>query len=423
MRRCGKVLILWLALAACVIPSLAVAADAKLRQGDYVAVIGDSITEQQLYSLYIEDYLLMCKPAAGLQVTQFGWGGETAPGFARRMANDMLRFHASAATTCFGMNDGGYSPLDPGKAQRYRVGQKSIVAQLKKGGVRLIVVGSPGCVDADTFRNSPQQAAMYNKTLAGMRDVARQVAQEEEVMFADVFEPMMETMTKAKAKYGRVYHLGGGDGVHPDRNGHLVMAYAFLKALGCDGNVGTITLSDGKAEVSEGHKVLSYEGGADRINVEIESSRYPFCFYGDPTQPNSTRGVLEFLPFNDELNRLKLVVTGLKGERLKVTWGQASKEFSADQLAKGINLAAEFLDNPFSAPFRKVEEKIAQQQGVEVPLVKSAIHGLPVYRELLPEETETLERLAEKLVKKDQQAREQSAAAVTPVKHTIRIEP
>ncbi len=28
----------------------------------------------------------------------------------------------------------------------------------------------------------------------------------------------------------------GRDGVHPDRNGHLVMAYAFLKALGCDGN-------------------------------------------------------------------------------------------------------------------------------------------------------------------------------------------
>ena len=32
------------------------------------------------------------------------------------------------------------------------------------------------------------------------------------------------------------------DGVHPAANGHLIMAYAFLKGLGCDGNVGTITL-------------------------------------------------------------------------------------------------------------------------------------------------------------------------------------
>ena len=210
-------------------------------------------------------------------------GRETAPGFAGRMANDMLRFHATVATTCFGMNDGGYSPMDPGKEQRYRDGQKSIVAQLKKGGVRLIVVGSPGCVDADAFRNDAKMAAMYNKTLSQLRDAARDVAKEEGVVYADVFDPMLDAMTKAKAKYGRTYHLAGGDGVHPDRNGHLVMAYAFLKALGCDGNIGTITvdLAGNKAEATEGHKVLSFAGG----QLEIESAKYPFCFYGDPAQP------------------------------------------------------------------------------------------------------------------------------------------
>ena len=105
------------------------AASPSLQPGDYVAVIGDSITEQRLFSLYIEDYLLMCKPAADLRVTQFGWGGETAPSFAGRMANDASRFRPSVATTCFGMNDGGYSPMDPDKAQRYRDGQNSIVKQ------------------------------------------------------------------------------------------------------------------------------------------------------------------------------------------------------------------------------------------------------------------------------------------------------
>ena len=70
----------------------AIGADAQLKPNDYVAVIGDSITEQRLYSMFIEDYLLMCQPAADLRVTQFGWGGETAPGFAGRMDNDMLPF-------------------------------------------------------------------------------------------------------------------------------------------------------------------------------------------------------------------------------------------------------------------------------------------------------------------------------------------
>ena len=36
------------------------------------------------------------------------------------------------------------------------------------------------------------------------------------------------------------YHVAGADGVHPAANGHLIIAYAFLKALGCDGNIGTI---------------------------------------------------------------------------------------------------------------------------------------------------------------------------------------
>ena len=287
----------------------ATAADPKLQPGDYVAVIGDSITEQQLYSLYIEDYLLMCQPARDLRVTQFGWGGETAPGFANRMANDMLRFGATAATTCFGMNDGRYAPMSPATGEAYLKGQKSIVRQLKEAGVRFIVVGSAGCVDADTFSNhNAERAKMYNETLSAMRDIARQVAEEEGVAFANVLDPMIDVMTKAKAKYGHDYHLAGGDGVHPDRNGHLVMAYAFLKALGCDGNIGSITvdLNQNKAEASDGHKVLS----CDRGVVEIESSRYPFCFYGDPAQTGSTRGVIEFLPFNEQLNRLTLVVQG-----------------------------------------------------------------------------------------------------------------
>ena len=71
MRPVARVLALVLALTASV--SSCFAAEPKLKSGDYVAVIGDSITEQRLYSLFIEDYLLMCKPALDLRATQFGW--------------------------------------------------------------------------------------------------------------------------------------------------------------------------------------------------------------------------------------------------------------------------------------------------------------------------------------------------------------
>jgi lysophospholipase L1-like esterase len=362
----------------------------------------------------------MCQPVGKLRTTQFGWGGETAGGFAGRMANDMLRFNPSVATTCFGMNDGGYSPMTPDKAKRYRDAQQSIVEKCKQAGIRTIVVGSPGCVDTDTFRNDPAQAVMYNKTLSEERDIAREVAQSQQVVFADVYTPMIEAMAKAKAKYGKAYHVAGGDGFHPDQNGHLIMAYAFLKALGCSGEIGTITvdLAAGKAEATDGHKILSCQNG----KVDVESTRYPFCFSGDATKPGATKGIIEFFPFNEDLNRYTLVVKAAPGDKLKVTWGQSSKEFSAAQLAKGVNLAAELLENPFSQPFQKVEAQIRAKQNFETPLVKTLLHNLPEYKQLVPEEADALERIAAGAMKRDKALADASTAAVEPVRHQLVIE-
>src|SRR3954451_2138295 len=144
---------------------LAVSAGAQnqLQKGDFVAVCGDSITEQKLYSVYIEDYLLMCKPQADVRVMQFGWSGETSWGFLSKMPTQALRFDMTVATTCYGMNDGGYSPMNDAKAKKYREAMQGVIDQFKKKGVRFIVVGSPGAVDADTFQKSAEKAVMYNK--------------------------------------------------------------------------------------------------------------------------------------------------------------------------------------------------------------------------------------------------------------------
>ncbi len=396
--------------------------EGALKPGDHIAIVGDSITEQKIYSVFMEDYLLMCKPVPKLTTTQFGWSGETSWGFAARMGNDMIPFGASVATTCFGMNDGGYGPESAEKAKRYHDAQMSVVEQMKQAGVRFIVVGSPGCVDSETFKINRQTAEMYNGTLAAERDIARQVAQEQGVGFADVFTPMYDVMTKAKAKYGNQYDVAGPDGVHPRPNGHLVMAYAFLKGLGCDGNVGsfTLNLAENKAQASEGHEIIWAGNG----RMVIESNRYPFCFTGDPKSPNSTAGIIEFLPFNQELNRFMLTVSDAKADQqYKVTWGGASKTFSGAALAKGINLAAEFVDdNPFREPFRKVEEQIRHQQNFETPLVKESIHGLLDCFRSAPEELKLLEGVRSVLVASDVPIRERSALAVTPVRHTIVVE-
>jgi lysophospholipase L1-like esterase len=395
-------------------------AEAQLKDNDYVAIIGDSITEQRQYSVFINQYLLVCKPAQNLQATQFGWGGETSWGFNSRMADDCLPFKPTVATTCFGMNDGGYNKVFDDRIKNYENSQRAIVQKLKAAGVRFIVVGSPGVVDADKFQRQGSSAELYNATLGTFRDIARKVAAEEGVAFADVHAAMLDVMIKAKAKYGPTYHLGGNDGVHPDRNGHLVMAYALLKALGVNGEIGTITVDLGKssATATEGHQVLGVENGG----VKLESSKYPFCFFGDPSKTNATAGVIEFLPFNEDLNRFKLVVSGATAPRLKVTWGKTSKEYPAEDLAKGVNLAADFIDNPFCEPFLAVEKKVQYQQNAEVEIVKQLIHALPAFKKRVPDKAALMDEVRAALIQQDEELRKASSDAVAPVTHTITIE-
>src|SRR5438552_9341644 len=98
-----------------------------LRPEDRLAICGDSITEQKMYSRMIEDYLTVCVPELDISVRQYGWSGERAPGFLARMTNDCLRFKPTIATTCYGMNDHEYRPYEERIGQIYREKSTAIV--------------------------------------------------------------------------------------------------------------------------------------------------------------------------------------------------------------------------------------------------------------------------------------------------------
>jgi len=333
------------------------------------------------------------------------------------MDQDLMPLKLNLVTTCYGMNDGGYRAYDDGIGKRYREPMEKIVETLKAAGAT-VVVGSPGCVDLNSWRGP---ADVYNANLARLRDIAREVAEANGMPFANVHDVLMDAMKKAKAEYGEKYHVCGGDGVHPSGNGQLVMAYAFLKTMGVDGSIGTITVDlGGKATATDGHKVLSCDGGT----VELESTRYPFCFYGDDKSPDSTRSILPFVPFNQDLNRLTLVVKGLKGDKAKVTWGKAEKTFAANDLAKGVNLAAEFLDNPFSDAFRKVDGAVAQKENYETWLIKEAnrlFSGIANQMKDDDEAQAAVKGLRAKLLAKHDALAKAVREAFVPVKHTITV--
>src|SRR5436309_10091108 len=61
----------------CLIAS-GIAGDFLINDGDRVVFLGDSITEQRLYTTYIEAYALTRHPEWKLWFRNVGWGGDTS---------------------------------------------------------------------------------------------------------------------------------------------------------------------------------------------------------------------------------------------------------------------------------------------------------------------------------------------------------
>jgi lysophospholipase L1-like esterase len=400
-----------------------------LKAGDRLAICGDSITEQRMYSRLIEDYLTMCVPELDVTVRQYGWSGERAPGFLARMTNDCLRFKPTIATTCYGMNDHEYRPYEDRIGKTYEEKSLAIVEAFKANGAR-VVMGSPGCVGKmpSWVKSASGSVDDLNQSLCTLRNIGIGIAEKEQVRFADVFWPMITAGVEARAKFGTNYAIAGKDGVHPGWAGHTVMAYAFLKALGLDGQIGNFRIDVGRQRfyANKGHELVSENHG----EYKFKSTRYPFlacepagqvaasypdCSKDNPSSDGSIRSALGLVPFDKDLNRFTLTVQNGKATAYKVTFGDETKTFAAGQLTAGINLPEEFPINPFSSAFAKVDAAVAARQAFETKQIKQIFHG--------PEGKADMDKAVTETEQEHQRLASAIKEAFIPVTWTLKVEP
>ncbi|QDV24591.1 SGNH/GDSL hydrolase family protein [Aureliella helgolandensis] len=387
-----------------------------LKVGDRLAICGDSITEQKKYSRLIETYLAACAPQLEISVRQYGWSGEKTDGFLRRMDRDCLTFDPTIATLCYGMNDARYRPYDATNGQWFEDHLTAIVQKFQQAGTR-VILGSPGPAGklATWVKSRAGTLDEHNIHLCALRDIGIQVSKQHNVRFADLFWPMYQASVLADRKYSTAddkYDVAGEDGIHPGWAGQVMMAYGFLHAMGLDGQIGNfhIDLTNNQATASEGHAVDEFSGNA----LTITSSRYPFCGEGPVDRDDSIRSGLTLVPFDAELNRFTLQVDGLEAAKARITWGENSRVYGQAELAAGVNLAADFEQNPFCQAFRQVDEAVAAKQAYETTQVKKIFHGKQG-KENFPHAVQETEAARLPLVEAVQQA-------MQPVTHRIVIE-
>ena len=365
--------------------SSAMAADSGffIRDGDRVVFLGDSITEQKLYTTYIEAYTVTRFPKQKFNFWNSGWGGDTAwlrmrsqPDedklFAAKgeelqklveaavdkcLVRDVVSFKPTVVTVNFGMNDHGYQAFREDIFRAYIASQTEIAKVLKTNGVRVVLM-TPQAREPRLER--PDRDAS-NESLRKFGRGLKGVASKQGAFFIDQFDPYMAIM-KPMHRGNTNACIGGGDEVHPGPVGHTLMACIILKAMKAPALVSSAELkvADGKggtvvretqcriSNVKYDDAVLSFDRDDDSLPMPVDER---------------ATNIVKIAPVMDDVSRYELKVKELKADRYDVAIdGEVVATVAAKELARGWNMA--MVGGPIAKQGREVMSLIVKKNEI-----------------------------------------------------------
>ncbi len=306
----------------------AASAPVTLRDEETIVFLGDSITEQNLYTAYLETYLTARLPAKKLAFFNFGWGGDTASGGGKRYARDVAPVKPTLVFVNFGMNDGGYKGFQAPIYERYLAAQGELAEKVVTSGAReVLFTTSP--VDPSRRPSSKD----YNGMLTRMAEGVTGLAATRGLQVIDLLRPMLDVQTRAQADTPGFTMIP--DGIHPDPVGHLVMAYLALRRIEAPRVVADIRVAGGNVAEARGATVTNVRREEGSVELDLALPHLPFYV------PPEARRALELVPFERELNLFRLSAELPEGQDRTVLAvdGRTAGVFTRAELARGIDLA------------------------------------------------------------------------------------
>lgn len=328
--------------------------------GDSVVFLGDSITEQKLYTTYIEAYVLTRFPQQKFTFRNVGWGGDTAwlrqrahpneaalfaapsdeqqkmveKSVGAGLARDVLPLKPTAVTIDFGMNDHAYQKFREDIFRAYVRSQTELAKVLKSNGARVALL-TPQPIEE---RRPDPENDVRNQSLRQFSDGLKVVCSNEAAVFVDQFDPYMEIMRKERLANPQAF-IGGGDAVHPGPAGHTLMAWAILKGLHAPSLV-----SSAELDLTRKFRSKVVCAGNCRVsNVKVDKGVLSFDRL-DQALPmpvdERAAAALKLAPVLHDLNRYVLKVRGLTADSYELTIdGEAVGTVSKAELSGEYNLA------------------------------------------------------------------------------------
>jgi lysophospholipase L1-like esterase len=329
-----------------------------LKSGDTVVFYGDSITAQNLYNQWVELYTVTRFPAMRIHFYGAGVGGDRVSGggggpIDQRLTRDVFAHQPTVVTVMLGMNDGNYQPTTEAIQTTYTNGYEHLLQSIHEHApnARVTLLG-PSPFDDVTRPARPSVA--YNGVMRHFADLDQQLATKFNASFVNFNPPVVALLERAQALDPLVAKLILPDRVHPDFIAHWVMAEALLKGWNAPALVSSVTIDGSAGQVMDAQNASVdhiERGEKGELRWTEKENSLPLAF----ERGNETQSLLlDLTDIQQQLNQETLRVTGVEaGQYTLAIDDEPVGAFSAEELAKGINLA------DFATPMRSQSQHVS----------------------------------------------------------------
>lgn len=322
------------------------------KKGDRIVFEGNSITHGGHYHSYVWLYYMTHFPDRRIQIFNCGIGGDVAGDMYKRLSTDVFAKKPTVIFLTFGMNDAGYyeflkpiaAELAAKNVTKSYNSYKEIEGRLKAYTQAKKVIMSSSPFD-ETAKLKSTVFPGKNEAMLRIDSFQEASAKKSGWGFIDL-NRLMTAINEREQKTDSSFTLEGQGRIHPDDDGHLVMAYFILKAQGlADKDVADIGIDAKNKKVDQSVNChisqLTISPRVIRFNYLANSLPYPVDTvvrgWGE-VKPESA--ALSVIPFMKEFDNEKLTVKGLpEGKYLLKMDGEKIGEWPAQALEEGINLA------------------------------------------------------------------------------------
>jgi lysophospholipase L1-like esterase len=337
-----------------------------LKDGDRVVFYGDSITDQRLYTTFVETYAVTRFPKVNLTFIHSGWGGDRVTGGGGgpvdvRLERDVEAYKPTVVTVMLGMNDASYQPFRDSIFKTYSDGYRHIVEKLKADvpGLRLTLI-KPSPYDDVTRKPGFEDG--YNSVLGRYGDFVRELAAKSGADFADLNTPVVEATRRAFESDPEGAVNLNKDRIHPGPGGQLLMAEALLKAWNAPSLVSSVAIDARGVKVAAAEKArvsdLTAQDGGVRWTQIDEALPFPIDLK-DPATELAVRSS----DVVAALDRQIVKADGLDATRYTLAIdGEEVATFTRSQLAEGVNLAT--LATPMNQQAARVHQLTLSHTGL-----------------------------------------------------------